>query len=155
MLAFRNQTAHFRALAQENLEASQEDMKRWYDQNFTLIKFQPGQKVWVMVPGEARKLQDKWTGLFEVVQHKNEFNYLVNLRTPRNPLRVLHVNRLKPHFERTELTKLLATDDGVEEESEPLLDLLSAREKDWSVEGVNLSPSLTLEQQRDCRQVLG
>ncbi|KAJ1155242.1 hypothetical protein NDU88_007977 [Pleurodeles waltl] len=50
---------------------------------------------------------------------------------------------------------LLATDDGVEEESEPLSDLLSAGEKDGSEEGVILSPSLTAEQQRDCHQVLG
>ncbi|KAJ1110626.1 hypothetical protein NDU88_007975 [Pleurodeles waltl] len=50
---------------------------------------------------------------------------------------------------------LLATDDAVEEESEPLPDLLSAGEKDGSVEGVILSPSLTEEQQKDCRHVLG
>ncbi|KAJ1199297.1 hypothetical protein NDU88_003134 [Pleurodeles waltl] len=155
MLALRNQTARFRRLAQENLEASQEDMKRWYDQNATLVEFQPGQKVWVMAPVEPRALQDKWTGPFEVVERKSEVTYLVDLQSPRNPLRVLHVNRLKPHFERTELSMLLATDDGVEEESEPLPDLLSAGEKDGSVEGVILSPSLTEEQQRDCRHVLG
>ncbi|KAJ1121077.1 hypothetical protein NDU88_009205 [Pleurodeles waltl] len=155
MLALRNQTARFRSLAQENLEARQEDMKHWYDQNTTLVEVQPGQKVWVMAPVEPRVLQDKWTGPFEVVEHKSGVIYLVNLQTPRNPLRVLHVNRLKAHFERTELSMLLATDDGVEEESEPLPDLLSAGEKDGSVEGVNLSCSLTAEQQRDCRQVLG
>ncbi|KAJ1206276.1 hypothetical protein NDU88_001685 [Pleurodeles waltl] len=155
MLVLRNQTARFRSLAQENLEASQEDMKQWYDQNATLVEFQPGQKVWVMAPVEPRALQDKWTGPFEVVERKSEVTYLVDLQSPRNPLRVLHVNRLKPHFERTELSMFLATDDGVEEESEPLPDLLSAGEKDGSVEGVILSPSLTEEQQRDCRHVLG
>ncbi|KAJ1100534.1 hypothetical protein NDU88_005616 [Pleurodeles waltl] len=90
MLVFKNQMARFRKLAQENLEASQEDMKHWYDQNATLVEFQHGGKV--------------------------------------NPLRVLHVNRVKPHFERTEVT--MAADDGVEEESKTLPDLLSAKEKD-------------------------
>ncbi|KAJ1099129.1 hypothetical protein NDU88_004233 [Pleurodeles waltl] len=85
MLAMRNQTARFRSLAQENLEASQEDMKRWYDQNATLVEFQPGQKVWVMAPVEPRALQDKWTGPFEVVERKSEVTYLVDLRSPRNP----------------------------------------------------------------------
>ncbi|KAJ1127696.1 hypothetical protein NDU88_006089 [Pleurodeles waltl] len=108
-----------------------------------------------MAPVEPRALQDKWTGPFEVVECKSEVTYLVDLRSPRNPLRVLHVNRLKPHFEWTELSMLLATDDGVEEESEPLPDLLSAGEKDGSAEGVILSPSLTEEQQGDCRHVLG
>ncbi|KAJ1200775.1 hypothetical protein NDU88_004596 [Pleurodeles waltl] len=154
MLALRNQTARFRSLAQENLEANQEDIRRWYDQNATLVEFQAGQKVWLMAPVEPRALQDKLTGPFEVVEHKSDVTYLVDLQSRRKPLRVLHANRLKPHFERTELSMLLATDDGVEEESEPLLDLLSAGEKDGSVEGVILSPSLTEEQQRDCRQVL-
>ncbi|KAJ1217927.1 hypothetical protein NDU88_005514 [Pleurodeles waltl] len=108
-----------------------------------------------MAPVEPRALQDKWTGPFEVVERKSEVTYLVDLQSPRNPLRVLHVNRLKPHFERTELSMLLATDDWVEEESEPLPDLLSAGEKDWSVEGVILSSYLTEGQQRDCRHVLG
>ncbi|KAJ1084301.1 hypothetical protein NDU88_004453 [Pleurodeles waltl] len=155
MLALRNQTARFRGFAQENLETSQEDIKHWYDQNTTLVEFQLGPKVWVMAPVEPRALQNKWAGPFEVVERKREVTYLVDLRSPRNPLRVLHVNRLKPHFERTELSMLLATDDGVEEESEPLPDLLSAGEKDGSVEGVILSPSLTEEQQGDCRHMLG
>ncbi|KAJ1117716.1 hypothetical protein NDU88_005913 [Pleurodeles waltl] len=141
MLAFINQTARFRALAQENLEVSQADMKQWYEQNATLVQFQPGQKVWGMVPVEPRALQDKWTGPFEVVECKIELTYLVDLRTPRYPLRVLHVNHLKPHSEQTELSMVLATDDGVEEESEPLPDHLSAGEKGGSVEEVNLSLS--------------
>ncbi|KAJ1188972.1 hypothetical protein NDU88_005727 [Pleurodeles waltl] len=155
ILALRNQTARFRGLTQEDLEASQEDIKHWYDQNATLVEFQPGQKVWVMAPMEPRALQDKWTRPFEVMERESEVTYLVDLQSPRNPLRVLHVNRLKPHFERTELSMLLATYDRVEEESEPLPDLLSAGEKDGSVDGVILYPSLTEEQQRDCRQVLG
>ncbi|KAJ1202199.1 hypothetical protein NDU88_006000 [Pleurodeles waltl] len=100
-------------------------------------------------------LQDKWNGQFEVVEHKSEVTFLVDLRTPKNPLGVLHVNRLKPQFGRTELSMFLVTDVEVEEETEPLHDFLSAGAKDGSVEGVNLSPSLTVEQQRDCCQVLG
>ena len=47
---------------------------------------------------------------------KDENTYLVDHKTPRNPLRVLHVNRLKPHFERSEVTMLLVTDGDEEEE---------------------------------------
>ncbi|XP_069059607.1 cytoplasmic tyrosine-protein kinase BMX-like [Pleurodeles waltl] len=99
-------------------------------------------------------LKDKWTGPFEVKECKSDITYLVDLQTPRNPLRVLHANRLKPHFERFQLNMILATDDGVEKESEPLPDILSAREQDGSVEGVVFSPSFTLEQLSDCRQLL-
>ncbi|KAJ1090273.1 hypothetical protein NDU88_003408 [Pleurodeles waltl] len=126
-------------------------MKHLYHQNATLVEFQPGQKVWVMVPVEPWALQDMWSGPFEVVECKSDVTYLMDLQTPRDHLRVLHVNRFKPYFERTELSMILATDDGVEEESEPFADLLSAGEKDVSVEGVIFSTSLTPEQHRDYR----
>ncbi|KAJ1084278.1 hypothetical protein NDU88_004430 [Pleurodeles waltl] len=152
MLAFRNQTSPFRKLAQENLEASQEDIKQWFDQNATLGEFYPRQNVWVMAPAELSALQDKWTGTFDVVERKSDVTYLVILRTPRNPLSALHVaaSSLTLRGQKNNL----ATDDGVEEESEPLPDLLSAKVKDGLVEGVNLSTSLTLEQQTNYHQVL-
>ncbi|KAJ1114637.1 hypothetical protein NDU88_002872 [Pleurodeles waltl] len=92
MLALRNQMTRFWKEAQSNLEASQEVMKRWYDQKATLVEFQPGDKVWVMEPVGPRALQDRWSGPFEVKERKGEATYLVDLQTPRNPLRVLHVN---------------------------------------------------------------
>ncbi|KAJ1198964.1 hypothetical protein NDU88_002802 [Pleurodeles waltl] len=154
MLALRNQMTRFWKEAKSNLEASQEVMKRWYDQKATLVEFQPGDKVWVMEPVEPRALQDRWSGPFEVKERKGEATYLVDLQTPRNPLRVLHVNRQKPHFERSEIIMLLVTDEGMEEESEPLPDLLSAKEGDGSVKGVILSDSLTLNQRGDCYELL-
>ncbi|KAJ1123241.1 hypothetical protein NDU88_001714 [Pleurodeles waltl] len=49
---------------------------------------------------------------------------------------------------------LLVTDEGMEEESEPLPDLLSAQEDDGSVRGVILSDSLILNQRGDCYELL-
>ena len=103
----------------------------------------------------AQGLQDGRSGPFEVVEKKGAVTYLVELKTPRNSFRVLHVNHLKPHYERSEMNMLLVIDDELEEDSEPLPDLLSSKEQDESVEGVILSPTLTIDQQRDCHQVLG
>ncbi|KAJ1101069.1 hypothetical protein NDU88_006143 [Pleurodeles waltl] len=58
----------------------------------------------------------------------------------------LHVNRLKPYYDRTNLTLLMATDEGQEKESDPLPDLLSNTEADGLVEGVVLADCLTAEQ---------
>ncbi|KAJ1139714.1 hypothetical protein NDU88_006081 [Pleurodeles waltl] len=150
MLPLRNQTQCFWKQAKSNLEASQEEMKEWYGQKATLVEFSPGNKVWVMEPVEPRALQDHWTGPFEVKERKGEATYLMDLKTPRNTLRVLHRNRLKPHFERCDVSLLRVTDEGLEEESEPLPDLLSVKESDGSLEGVDLSDSLTLEQRGEC-----
>ncbi|KAJ1093870.1 hypothetical protein NDU88_006959 [Pleurodeles waltl] len=154
MVALCNQTQRFWKQAKSNLEASQEVMTEWYDRKTTLVEFSPGDKVWVMEPVEPRALQDRWTGPFEIKERKGEATYLVDLKTPRHPLRVLHHNRLKPHFERSEVSMLLVTDEGMEEESEPLPDLLSVKEGDGSVEGVILSDSLTLTQRGDCYELL-
>ncbi|KAJ1184471.1 hypothetical protein NDU88_001277 [Pleurodeles waltl] len=129
-------------------------MKEWYDRKTTLVEFSPGDKVWVMEPVEPRALQDRWTGPLEIKERKGEATYLVDLKTPRHPLRVLQQNRLKPHFERSEVSMLLVTAEGMEEESEPLPDLLSVKEGDGSVEGVILSDSLTLTQRGDCYELL-
>ncbi|KAJ1101067.1 hypothetical protein NDU88_006141 [Pleurodeles waltl] len=107
-----------------------------------------------MEPVEPRALQDRWTGPFEIKERKGEATYLVDLKTPRQPLRVLHHNRLKPHFERSEVSMLLVTDEGMEEESEPLPDLLAVKEGDGSVGGVILSDSLTPTQRGDCYELL-
>ncbi|KAJ1217647.1 hypothetical protein NDU88_005240 [Pleurodeles waltl] len=154
MLALCNQTQRIWKQAKSNVEASQKVMKEWYDQKTTLVEFSPGDKVWVMVAAQPKALQDRWTGPFEIKEHKGEATYLVDLRTPRHPIRVLHHNRLKPHFERSEVSMLLVTDEGMEEESEPLPDLLSTKEGDGSVEGVILSDSLTLDQRGDCYELL-
>ncbi|XP_069098188.1 olfactory receptor 6B1-like [Pleurodeles waltl] len=52
------------------------------------------------------------------------------------------------------MTILMVTDEGKEEESEPLPDLLSTNAQDGSVEAVVLSPKLIAQQRRDCKQVL-
>ncbi|KAJ1179817.1 hypothetical protein NDU88_005050 [Pleurodeles waltl] len=107
-----------------------------------------------MEPVEPGALQDRWSGPCEIKERKGEATYLVDLKTPRHPLRILHHNRLKPRFKRSEVNMLLVTDKGMEEDSEPLPDLLSAKEGDESVEGINLSDSLTLNKGGDCYELL-
>ncbi|KAJ1084630.1 hypothetical protein NDU88_004776 [Pleurodeles waltl] len=143
-LALCTQIQCFWKQAKSNLEASQEVMKEWFDRKATLVEFSPGNKVWVMKPVEP----------FEIKEEKGEATYLVDLKTPRHPLRVLHHNRQKPYFERSEVSMLLVTDEGQEEENERLPDLISAKESDGSVEGVNLSDSPTLDQKGDCYELL-
>ena len=101
-LALCNQTASFRKLAQGNLGAGQEDMKCWYDQDTTWVELQPGQKVWVMEPVGPRALQVRWFGHMRWLRRRGRSpTWWTSVKTPRTPLRVLHVNSLKPHFERS------------------------------------------------------
>ncbi|KAJ1106571.1 hypothetical protein NDU88_003972 [Pleurodeles waltl] len=155
VLGLRSRMAEYMKKASKNLQASQELQKQWHDQKAVLVQYQPGQKVWVLEPVAPRALQDKWSGPHIIAEKKGEVTYLVDLGTARSPLRVLHVNRLKPYYDRADLTLLMATDEGQEEESDPFPDLFSSTEQDALVEGVVLADCLTAEQKYHCINLLG
>ncbi|KAJ1175469.1 hypothetical protein NDU88_000757 [Pleurodeles waltl] len=154
VLGLRSRMAEYMKKASKNLQASQELRKQWHDQKAVLVQYQPGQKVWVLEPVAPRALQDKWSGPHTIVEKKGEVTYLVDLGTARSPVRVLHVNRLKPYYDRADLTLVMATDEGQEEDSDPLPDLFSSTEQDALVEGVVLADCLTAEQKDHCINLL-
>ncbi|KAJ1089521.1 hypothetical protein NDU88_002672 [Pleurodeles waltl] len=147
--------AEYMETATINLLVSQELQKQWYYQKAVLTEYHPRQKVWVLEPVAPRALQDKWSGPHPIVEKKGEVTYFVDLGTPRSPLWVLYVNRLKPYYDIANLTPLMATDKGQEEESDPLPDLFSSTTADGSVKGVVLADCLTAEQKENCRNLLG
>ncbi|KAJ1217114.1 hypothetical protein NDU88_004709 [Pleurodeles waltl] len=146
--------AEYMKKASKNLQSSQELQKQWHDLKAVLTQYHQGQKVWVLEPVAPRALQDKWSGSHLIVEKKGEVTYLADLGTARSPFRVLHVNCLKPFYERADLTLLIATDEGQEEESDPLPDLFSTTEADGLVEGVVLADCLTAEQKDNCVNLL-
>ncbi|KAJ1205419.1 hypothetical protein NDU88_000854 [Pleurodeles waltl] len=141
--------------ATKNLQASQELQKQRHDQKVFLTVYQPGQGVWVLEHVGPRALHDKWSGPHIIVEKKGEVTYLVNLGSPRSPLTILHVNSLKPYYDRADLTLFMATDEGQEEESDSLPDLFSNTAADGSVDGVVPAGCLTESQKEDCRILLG
>ena len=65
------------------------------------MEYQPGKKVWVIEPVQPRALQDWSTGPYEIKERKGAVTSLVELQTFKTPVWDLHVNRLKPHFEKS------------------------------------------------------
>ncbi|KAJ1088505.1 hypothetical protein NDU88_001662 [Pleurodeles waltl] len=147
--------AEYMKKARKNLQASQEFQKQWHDQKVVLTQYHPRQKVWVLEPVAPRALQDKWSGSHLIVEKKGVVTYLVDLGTARSLLRVFHVNRLKPYYDRADLTLLMATGEGQEGESDPLPDLFSTTEADGLVERVVLADCLIAEQKDNCINLLG
>ncbi|KAJ1119565.1 hypothetical protein NDU88_007750 [Pleurodeles waltl] len=141
--------AEYMTKATKTLQASQESQKQWHDQKAVLTLRTRAESV-VLEPVAPRALQDKWSGLHIIVEKKGAVTYLVDLGTPRSPLRVFHVKRLKPYYDRADLTLLTATDERQEKESDPLPNLFSNSAADGSVEGVVLADCLTQSQREDC-----
>ncbi|KAJ1208407.1 hypothetical protein NDU88_003793 [Pleurodeles waltl] len=123
--------AEYMTKTNKNLQASQKLVKHWYDQKAALVEYQPGQLVWALEHVAPSTLQDKRTGPYRIVERKGEVTYLVDLGTPKNPHRVIHVNRLKPYQDRADMAMLLVTDGEQEEESELLPDLSVIQPTGW------------------------
>ncbi|XP_069061998.1 vomeronasal type-2 receptor 26-like [Pleurodeles waltl] len=140
--------AEYMEKASKNLQASRELQKLWYDQKGAMVEFQPGHKVWVLEHVAPMALQDKWSGPYPILKKKREVTYLVDLGSCKNHKRIIHVNHIKPLFDRADLIMLLVTDEGQEDESEPLPD-----PQDSFVDGVILSDTLSKQQQTDCRKI--
>lgn len=80
-----------------NQEQYKNITKLYYDRNTFEHAYCPGDKVYIRNEARKHKLSPLWTGPYEVIEAKGNVNTLVKIR---NQIKVIHNNRLKPHFPR-------------------------------------------------------
>ena len=83
------------------LEKAQQKGKHYYDRKSKVRKFQPGEKVLVLLPTDHNKLLMQWKGPFEVSSVVGLNDYKVKVKGKE---KVYHANLLKKYFEREETT---------------------------------------------------
>ena len=85
--------------ARENLQASQQRQKAYYDQRATGTPFQVGDLVWLWVKeikkGQTRKLKTPWEGPYVVLQRLSDVTYRIQLKDGHGRKQVVHYNRLR------------------------------------------------------------
>ena len=86
-------------LAHSELEKAQQKGKYYYDRKSKVRKFQPGEKVLVLLPTDHNKLLMPWKGPFEVSSVVGLNDYKVKVKGKE---KVYHANLLKKYFEREE-----------------------------------------------------
>lgn len=83
------------------VKENQEDYKRitklYYDKKTYEHTFCPGDKVYVRNEARKHKLSPLWTGPHDVIRIKSNVTTVVRIR---KQIKVIHNNRLKPHFPR-------------------------------------------------------
>jgi len=84
-------------LAHSELEKAQLKGKHYYDRKTKVRKFQPGDKVLVLLPTDHNKLLMQWKGPFEVSSVVGLSDYKVKVKGKD---KVYHANLLKKYFER-------------------------------------------------------
>ena len=83
------------------LEKAKQKGKHYYDSKSKVRKFQPGEKVLVLLPTDHNKLLMQWKGLFEVSSVVGLSDYKVKVKGKE---KVYLANLLKKYFEQKETT---------------------------------------------------
>ena len=86
-------------IAHEELQKAQQKGKHYYDRKTKVRKFQPGDKVLVLLPTDHNKLLMQWKGPYEVSAVVGTNDYKVKVK---DKLKVYHANLLKKYIEREE-----------------------------------------------------
>ena len=92
-------------IAKKNLESSQRNMKRRYDNLSTERKFFPGEKVLALFPIPGRALQARYFGPYVIKEKVNDLNYILITPDRRKQHQLCHVNMLKPYHTRVDSVK--------------------------------------------------
>jgi len=107
-------------IAHEELQKAQQKGKHYYDRKTKVRKFQPGDKVLVLLPTDHNKLLMQWKGPYEVSMVVGINDYKVRVK---DKLKVYHANLLKVYIEQEEkLGEAAATVSSSGELSELELD---------------------------------
>ena len=86
-------------IAHEEWQKAQQKGKHYYDRKAKLRKFQPGDKVLVLLPSDHNKLLMQWKGPYEVCAIVGINDYKVRVK---DKLKVYHANLLKMYIEQEE-----------------------------------------------------
>ncbi|XP_064482829.1 uncharacterized protein LOC135395661 [Ornithodoros turicata] len=94
-----------REIAEANMRDSQRRAKTYYDRNARPRVYKENDKVLVLRPTRANKLQVR-DGPFKVVRKLSETTYMVELRGKRKEIRTYHTNLMKPYVDWTPIVSV-------------------------------------------------
>jgi len=86
-------------IVHEELQKAQQKGKHYYDRKTKVRKFQPGDKVLVLLPTDHNKLLMQWKGTYEVSAVVGINDYKARVK---DKLKVYHANLLKAYIDREE-----------------------------------------------------
>ena len=91
------------AIARDNIQRAQQNMKLRHDENVTFTEFQAGEKVWIYTPkprkGLSKKLRFHWHGPFRILKRLSENHYLVKTLDNKKVPNTVHVSRMKRYID--------------------------------------------------------
>lgn len=101
VITYRDKIISIRNLAIQNLERSQANSKRWFDNRHCEAVYAPGDLVKIYTPsrkvGLTSKLLIKWHGPYTILKKHTDVDYVVKLGSRADSKTdVIHVSRIRP-----------------------------------------------------------
>ena len=109
----RNRLQETCHLAQENLQRAADKYKRHFDKHAKPRKFDPGDKVLLLLPTESNKLKMQWKGPFQVLKRFGEADYVIQFP---HRAKTFHANMLKRYYERQPEIENRSNEEAVNDE---------------------------------------
>jgi len=114
LMLMRERLEKMSQLSQTNTRKAQQGQKTWYDKHARFRRFEPGERVLVLLPTDTSKFLAQWKGPYPVVKRVSDVLYEIDMIGTRKRHRVFHINMLKRW---NEVKSLLCFEEGnVDEE---------------------------------------
>ena len=97
LVNMRERLSKWTETAHQNLLASQERQKTWYDHNRKPREFEAGEEVLVLLPCGNSKLEVQWQGPYKILKKSGSVDYLVEFPEGKKKSKLLHVNLLRKY----------------------------------------------------------
>ena len=101
---FKHKLSKVCEIAKSNLKSSQTKMKMRYDLTAKERKFNPGEKVLVLLPIIGNTLQARYHGPYLVEKRISDLNYIIQTPDRRKQRQLCHINMLKPYFDKDSIS---------------------------------------------------
>ena len=152
ILQIRDRLSSMMEIAHQNKESAQLSQKMWYDRAARDRSFQVGDKVLILLPSSAAKLQAMWQGPAVVTRKISDLDYEVDFGK-RKPKKIYHANMLRKWHERKLDSFLAARVERVNDlDEQTKLPYVSDSIQTW--QDVEISGKLTDEQRQSLSMLL-
>ncbi|BFZ24546.1 hypothetical protein BsWGS_27585 [Bradybaena similaris] len=155
-------------MAHQALKISGEKSRIYSNKRARLIKFNPNDKVLILLPEKTNKLLISWQGPFNIDKQISLVDYIVDVKGKK---KIFHVNMLRKYYERPAFLEELITDSGMaplpsgnsavisipDETSNsdlPNTIIVPSLKRTESIDNIKISPSLSSTQNTQVKNIL-
>ncbi len=171
VMNLRERLSESQEMAQEASKSAAIKAKSYRDKGAKMRKFEPGEKILLLLPTDNRKLLMQWKGPYLVLYATSEVDYAIDVK---GSTKVFHVNMLQKYYERPDYlcctipveqevllfsacTSVVTQMDDTSQDDEVVQEVqieLPALKQIQSYIDVNVNPDVSVSQKADIDKVL-